>query len=112
MKKYILLGVLLVLSLLLLYCWLNYSNSHNHNRSPFQKKLLKEVIVDLRDSACFKQSGIYKRVYRKYNYSYVDSTKGYIRFNNFYGMEYATTPKGDTVFMEFIDYTNYPRREE
>ena len=112
MKKYILVGVVLILAILLVRQCYNYKEKHRYDDVSLHKKLIKEVIIDLRDSACYREGGKYKRIYRRYNYRYTDSIKGYIRTDDLHGIDYATTPIGDTVFMEFTDYTNYPRRED
>lgn len=72
--------------------------------------LVKDTTVWLYDSLCYRQSGIYKRVYKRYNYEYYDSTFKYERPREFLEIEYAVTCRGDVVFEEYTDLTNYPRR--
>ena len=112
MKKYILVWIIIIVALLLLKQCYKYQEKHCYDNVTLHSKLVKEVVIDLRDSACYKQSGVYKRIYRRYNYGYSDSTIGYYRTDYLHGVKYATTLNRDTVFMEFTDYTNYPRRED
>ena len=112
MKKCVVLLIVIGAILLLLEQCREYKEKHCYDNVELHSKLVKEVIEDLKDSACYKERGVYKRIYRRYNYGYADSTIGYYRTDNLHGVKYATVLKGDTVFMEFTDYTDYPRREE
>ena len=111
MKKYIITLVTIVaLVLIPLYCYKQSRPKYRHIRP--HAKLLKETWVWLYDSAIYKQSGHYLRIYRKYDYKYSDSIMVGKLIRDYTIMNYATTYRGDTVFMEFIDLTNYPHRED
>lgn len=57
--------------------------------------------------------GIYKEVDRRFNYTYHDSTWHSITYIDWeWGEDYYTNEYGDTVFIRYYDYTNYPRRED
>lgn len=113
MKKYVLIMIIGVVAILGIMQLHQSNRTYNSYRFHFHHgKLLKETTVWLYDSDCYKQSGIYKRVYRKYNYHYSDSIEGGTHLSDYTMLDYAVTYRGDTVFMEYTDLTNYPRREE
>ena len=113
MRKYILamiIGITVILGMMQLH---QNNRIYNSYRFHFHHgKLLKETTIWLYDSDCYKQSGIYKRVYRKYSYHYLDSTFKYDQPRDMLSRRFAITYRGDTVFIEYTDLTNYPRREE
>ena len=112
MKKLIYLLVVLVSIVLVLGLWCSYKRTHCPKDGVLKIKYLGADSVWLYDSACYKESGIYLRIYRKYNYEYTDSFMNGRLISDFTEMNYATTHRGDTVFIEYVDLTNYPRREE
>ena len=112
MKKYIITIIVCVIVIMGIFLSCK-RESVPYNFHYHHGKLLKETIVWLYDSDCYRQSGTYKRVYRKYDYHYTDSIENGMHINNDNTLfEYAVTYRGDTVFMEYTDLTNYPRREE
>ena len=84
------------------------------NSKPEARKMLRETVVDYQSSdSIYKYYGIYKQVFRKYNYSYVDSFIAKdIRIDAAHGIDYFINEYGDTVCINFIDYSGYPRRKE
>lgn len=110
MKKYLFaLITIVLLSLASVFCYKEYRPKYRHISPPSQ--LLKETWVWLYDSAIYKQQGTYLRIYRKYNYKYSDSIIHSEHIRNYTDLDYAVTYRGDTVFMEFTDLTNYPHRD-
>lgn len=112
MRKFVYLLIALVSSLMLLELYCSYKRTHCPKDGVFKIKYLGADTVWLYDSACYKESGIYLRIYRKYNYEYTDSFVDGKRISDYTEMNYATTYRGDTVFIEYVDVTNYPSREE
>lgn len=110
MKKHII--ALITIVILALVPMIGYKSTrpvYRHIRP--HAKLLKETWVWLYDSAIYKQQGTYLRIYRKYDYNYSDSIKHGELIKDYTIMDYAVTYRGDTVFMEFTDLTNYPHRD-
>ncbi len=112
MKKLVYLLIALVSILLVLGLWCSYKRAHCPKDDVFKIKYLGADSVWLYDSACYKESGIYLRIYRKYNYEYTDSIEYYKNISDYTLLRYATSYRGDVVFMEYIDLTNYPHRED
>ena len=112
MKKLLYILCILGIILLALKQCHDYKQRHCYDDRVPPSVLVKEVIVDLKDSDCYKKYGIYKRIYRKYNYEYTDSLEDMYGIDTQHVVHFATTYKGDTIFMEFVDYSNFPRREE
>lgn len=111
MKKYIFsLITIVALVLVPMFCYKECRPKYRHIRP--HSKLLKETWVWLYDSAVYKREGTYLRIYRKYDYIYHDSIMEGKLIRERTMMDYATTYRGDTVFMEFTDLTNYPYRED
>lgn len=110
MKKYIFaLITIVVLTLVPMYCYKQSQSRYRHVR--LHSKLLKETWMWLYDSAIYKREGTYLRIYRKYDYTYHDSTMHSEHIKEYTDLDYAVTYRGDTVFMEFTDLTNYPHRD-
>lgn len=111
MKKYIFIWIAMI-ALVLLPMALCNNSSLIVRHIPQHSKLLKETWVWLYDSACYRESGMYLRKYRKYDYHYSDSTEEMGREGDDTMTRYYLSPKGDTVCIEYIDTTDYPHREE
>lgn len=61
----------------------------------------------------YRMYGTYKRIIKRYNYYYYDSTYHFgKRIDSLHGWDYYTNEYGDTTCIIFTDYTNYPRRKE
>lgn len=102
MKKCIIAGMtVLVLMIVGLSLYSVHKGRHCYDRVETHSKLLKEIAVDTRDSACYREWGIYKKVYRKYNYVYTDSTYGNYYIGDSISVGYWSTDVGDTVFIEY-----------
>ena len=56
--------------------------------------------------------GYYKEVKRTFNYIYKDSIMRSSMIDTIHGIHNFINEYGDTVYQIYIDYTNYPRREE
>lgn len=112
MKKIIYLLIALTSILLMLELWCSYKRTRYSKDDVFKIKYLGADSVWLYDSTCYKESGIYLRIYRKYNYKYTDSIEYYKNISDYTLLRYATSYRGDVVFMEYIDLTNYPHRED
>lgn len=76
--------------------------------------MIKEITVNYaKDDTPNMCHGIYKQVFRKYNYEYKDSVSQEVRpVDVMHGIKYFVNEYGDTVSITYIDYTNYPRRED
>ena len=116
MKKYIIAAMTaLVIMIAGLSLCSVHKRKHYYDREEVhwpKSVLLKDTTVWLYDSACYKEEGIFKRVYRKYNYEYYDSTVTVESPGNNLEIECAKTHRGDIVFMQYRDVTNFPRRED
>lgn len=79
-----------------------------------ERKMIKEIVVnyDSTDTP-YMRHGIYREVYRKFNYAYHDSTYDIgERLYDEHERDYYVNEYGDTVLIVYTDFTNYPRREE
>ena len=56
--------------------------------------------------------GIYKKIYREYNYKYHGFMPWDSIIDDMHEMRYNINGYGDTIYMEYIDKTNFPRRED
>ncbi len=98
--------VLFLLSaVLLLSCW---------GRPPHKLRMMtKERVVEYSDTdSVYSHYGYYKKVFRTYNYAYMNTTLSVIRIDENHAIDVFINEYGDTVSMIYVDYTNYPRREE
>lgn len=86
-----------------------HKRKHCYDKIEVHSKLLKEIVVDTRDSVCYREWGIYKKVYRKYNYTYTDSIIGGYNIDDTIYVSYAVTDVGDTVYMMYTDCNSYKR---
>lgn len=101
--------IVVVIFLISLLVGCEQSNNRTKDRI-----LLKEIVINhsVEDSV-YKHYGIYKEVYRIYNCTYQECTHKEIRTPDVYhGIDYYLNQFGDTVRVIYVDYTNYPRREE
>lgn len=111
--------ILLIIGMMLLLFSCNRGYRSNGSQSedsvPLKEhRMIKEITVNYtKDDAPNKYHGIYKQVFRKYNYKYKDSVSHEVRpVDIMHGIMYYINEYGDTVNIIYIDYTNYPRREE
>lgn len=78
-----------------------------------EHKMLKEIVVNYeKTDSPYQYYGYYKEVFRKYNYLYHDSSLHFETLDENHGINIFINEYGDTVSMTYVDYTNYPRREE
>ena len=76
-------------------------------------RLIEEIVVDFdNDDDEYRKYGYYRKVFRKYNYEYYDSTWYDMKIDSFRRACCYVNEFGDTTFILYVDYTNYPRREE
>lgn len=77
-------------------------------------RMIKEITVNYKKTdSPNARYGLYKEVFRKYNYPYKDTLYvGGKRIDRMHGVDYYANEYGDTVKFEYTDYTNYPRRED
>lgn len=84
--------------------------SCNHSA---KRKLLDEIVINYQKTdVAYVKYGYYKEIYRKYNYDYKDSTIISSSIDSAHGVHNIINEFGDTVHQIYIDYSNYPRREE
>ena len=76
--------------------------------------MIKEISVNYtKDDAPYKYQGIFRQVFRKYNYKYKDSVSHEVRpVDIMHGIMYYINEYEDTVSIIYIDYSDYPRRED
>lgn len=106
MKKYILAMIIGVVVILGMMFW--HENTVNHYFENYEphSKLIKETIVNTNDTDYTNQWCTYKKVYRKYNYSYGDSTYySYDQGDSLYVVFYVNDI-GDTVSIEYSHRIN------
>lgn len=82
-------------------------------KAKLRHKLMKEIVINhsVTDSA-YRYYGYYKEVFFVYNYTYKDSTFHDIRIDDNHGIDFYLNEYGDTIEKTYVDYTNYPRRED
>ena len=91
------------------------NRGYSEDSAPLKEhRMIKEITVNYtKNDAPNKYYGIYRQVFRKYNYKYKDSVSHEVRpVDIMHGIMYYINEFGDTVDIIYIDYTNYPRREE
>lgn len=79
-----------------------------------EHKMINEIVVNYDTSETpYNHYGIYREIYRKYNYIYYDSVYNIgERLDDMHGRDYYVNEYGDTVLIIYTDYTNYPRRKD
>lgn len=99
----------LIYILFVLFVTLNYVGCHNITN----KKLIQEITINyLNTDSLYLKYGYYKEVHRFYNYTYKDSIVKSSMLDSCHGVHTYINEFDDTVHQIFIDYTNYPKREE
>lgn len=93
MKKYILALIVMVVLTLSAMIYHTYKVNHYYEHFTPHSKLVKEIVVDTRDQDCYRTFGIYKKVYKRYNYNYQDSLM----------TEYWINENKDTVCIHYIN---------
>lgn len=80
----------------------------------FSHRQIGEYMVSYTEKdSLYKQYGIYKIIFKRYNYQYHDSTYlGGRQIDALHGWNCFKNEYGDTVCVIYTDYTKYPRREE
>lgn len=78
------------------------------------RKLLEEIVVEYQASDTpYMLYGYNKEIYRRYNYQYRDSSYHFVeRIDEMHEIDCFINEYGDTVMFRYIDFTNYPRRED
>ena len=81
---------------------------------PAERELLKEIVIEYSETdEPYRRHGTQKEIYRIYNCKYEECDIHEIRPHDImHGIVYHMNSYGDTVRIRYIDYTNYPRREE
>lgn len=77
-------------------------------------RMIKEITVNYKKTdSPNARYGLYREVFRKYNYHYKDSSRHWVRhIDKMHDIDCYINEYGDTVKFEYTDYTNYPRRED
>lgn len=86
----------------------------SHAPVQMERKLIGETVIDyhLTDSN-YRLYGYYREVFRKYNYQYSDSTYYFARtIDKNHSVNCFINEYGDTVSFVYIDFSNYPRRDD
>lgn len=100
MKRYIIaLVVMVVAGLLPMIYYTNKVNHYYENAEP-HSRMIKEIVVDTRNQDCYKDYGVYKIVYRKYNHWTSDSTV-YHYWKDSLLVTFWINEQGDTVCIEY-----------
>ena len=102
MKKYILALIVMVVLTLSTMMYHTYKVNHYYEHFTPHSKLVKEIIVDTRNQDCYRTFGIYKKVYRRYNYNYQDSVY-YSYYQDSLMTEYWINENKDTVCIHYIN---------
>lgn len=102
MKKYILALIVMVVLALSAMIYNTYKVNHYYEHFTPHSKLVKEIIVDIRNQDCYRTFGIYKKVYRRYNYNYQDSVY-YSYYQDSLMTEYWINENKDTVCIHYIN---------
>lgn len=102
MKKYILALIIMVVLVLVPAYYHKYKVSHYYETIEPHSKLIKEIVIDTRDQDCYKDHGIYKKVYRKYNHWYSDSTY-YTYWNDSIMVKYWVNENKEIVCIYYIE---------
>lgn len=112
MKKYITafaIALLVIAGLWILY-W-SSNRYYTYDSIKLHRKLIKETVVNYSDtSEEFRRYGIFKRVYRKYDYPCSDSVYGGYQVNDTISVACYTNDIGDTIYEAYINTSNYPHR--
>ena len=78
-----------------------------------KRVLIKEIIKDYTEvDSQYIKYGYYKEVKRVFNYEYKDSIVRSSMIDTVHGVHNYINEYGDTVYQIYINYINYPRREE
>lgn len=77
-----------------------------------KRKLVREIVVDCKGAEDYNRYGIYKKVYRVYNYTLGDTIYKSSSINRSHHINMFMSEQGDTLRMEYYDTSNYPRRED
>lgn len=102
MKKYIFALIGIVVLALTCAKYHTYKVSHYYESIKPHSKLVKEIVVDTRDQDCYKDFGIYKKVYKRYNHWYSDSTY-YSYWNDSVMVEYWINENKEVVCIHYIE---------
>lgn len=102
MKKYILALIVMVILALLAMIYHTYKVNHYYEHFTPHSKSIKEIIVDTRNQECYRTFGIYKKIYRRYNYNYQDSVY-YSYYQDSLMTEYWINENKDTVCIHYIN---------
>ena len=79
-----------------------YKVNHYYEHFTPNSKLVKEIVVDTRNLDCYRTFGIYKKVYKRYNYNYQDSVY-YSYCQDSLMIEYWVNENKDTVCIHYIN---------
>lgn len=77
------------------------------------KKIVDETILNYSEAdSLYRKHGYYKEVFRIFNYEYKDSVVRSCMLDSVHGVHNIINEFGDTIHQIYIDYSNYPKREE
>lgn len=77
------------------------------------RKMLREEVIEYNASyGEYQREGIYKKIIRTYNYPYKKVVTYWNYVDRFHCERVHINEYGDTVKIEYIDTSNYPRRED
>lgn len=102
MKKYIIALVAIAAAVLVFTGYHTFKVNHYYEHFTPHSKLIKEVVIDTRNQDCYKTFGIYKKVYKRYNYNYQDSVY-YSYYQDSLMTEYWINENKDTVCIHYIN---------
>lgn len=102
MKKYIVALIGMVILVLAFAFYHKYTIDHYYETIEPHSKLIKEIVVDTRDQDCYKDYGIYKKVYKKYNHWATDSIY-HEYWNDSIFVEYWVNKYNEVVCIHYIE---------
>lgn len=102
MKKYILALIVMVVFTLSAMMYYTYKVNHYYEHFTPHSKLVKEIVIDTRDQDYYRNFGIYKKIYKRYNYNYQDSVY-YSYYQDSLMIEYWVNENKDTVCIHYIN---------
>lgn len=84
--------------------------SYSQDFHPFHR-MVKEVVINYsKTDSPYIYCGVMKDIYRKYNYTYKDSFYHWdATLDSKHAKYYYTNEFGDTVFISYCDYSDFPK---